>query len=164
MAGARLDLDIRPVTADDRNWVDDFLREHWGSDRMVAHGTLYYPAELPGFIAMRGDHPAGLVTYNIEGTSCEIVTIDAVQKGGGVGSVLVEAMKHEAIAHGCTRLWLITTNDNLRALRFYQRRGFVLAVLRPNALEDSRTLKPEIPLIGEHGIPLRDELELEMRL
>ena len=65
---------------------------------------------------------------------------------------------------GCGRVWLITTNDNLRALRFYQRRGFRLVAVHPDALERSRELKPSIPEIGLDGIPLRDELELELTL
>lgn len=66
---------------------------------------------------------------------------------------------------GCTRLWLVTTNDNLDALRFYQRRGFRLSRLRPGAVDLSRqTLKPEIPEVGTFGIAIRDELELELDL
>jgi hypothetical protein len=57
---------------------------------------------------------------------------------------------------------LVTTNDNLNALRFYQKRGFVLVAVHRNALEVSRKLKPEIPLVGMDSIPLRDEIELEM--
>lgn len=56
------------------------------------------------------------------------------------------------------------TDDNLHALRFYQNRGFVLVAVYRNALEISRQLKPEIPLIGKNGIPLRDEIELEYTL
>jgi acetolactate synthase regulatory subunit len=51
------------------------------------------------------------------------------------------------------------------ALRFYQRRGFRLAALHAGAVDDSRArLKPEIPVTGDHGIALRDELELEVEL
>ena len=56
---------------------------------------------------------------------------------------------------------LTTTNDNVDALRFYQRHGFRLVELRPGAVDAARRLKPEIPATGAHGIPLRDELELE---
>jgi len=73
-------------------------------------------------------------------------------------------MKTAAAAAGCTRLWLVTTNDNVEALRFYQKQGFRLVALYPNALEASRRLEPDLPLVGRHGIPLRDEIELEMRL
>jgi GNAT superfamily N-acetyltransferase len=104
------------------------------------------------------------VTYHIEGDACEIVSLDSLVEGIGIGAALIEAVKDAALAAGCTRLWLITTNDNLHALRLYQKRGFVLAALHRNALEVSRRLKPQIPLVGLDGIPLRDEIELEMRL
>jgi RimJ/RimL family protein N-acetyltransferase len=65
---------------------------------------------------------------------------------------------------GCYRLWLITTNDNEPAIQFYQRRGMTLVAIHHNALSESRKLKPEIPLIGLGGQPLRDEIEFEYRL
>ena len=107
---------------------------------------------------------AGLATYRIEGEDCEIATLDSVSEGKGVGSALIEAVKDKACAAGCKRLWLVTTNDNTPALRFYQKRGFRLVAVHANALERSRRLKPQIPLIGQDGIPLRDEIELELAL
>jgi ribosomal protein S18 acetylase RimI-like enzyme len=92
------------------------------------------------------------------------VTIDSDKPSIGVGTVLIDAVKEIARQAGCSRLWLITTNDNMNALRFYQKRGFVLVAVHRNALEQSRKLKPEIPLIGDDEIPLRDEIELEMML
>jgi len=66
------------------------------------------------------------------------------------------------VRHRCPRLWLVTTNDNVDALRFYQRRGFCLVCVHRGAVDHSRAhLKPEIPLAGNNRIPLRDELELE---
>ena len=62
------------------------------------------------------------------------------------------------------RAWLITTNDNLDAIRFYQRRGFTIATVHAGAIEQSRTIKPSIPLVGSYGIPIRDEIEFEMLL
>jgi hypothetical protein len=59
-----------------------------------------------------------------------------------------------------TPLWLVTTNDNLRALRTYQRQGFVLTELRSGEVSRARLLKPAIPLIGQNEIPMRDELVL----
>src|SRR5439155_6312609 len=106
----------------------------------------------------------GLVTYNIVDESCEIVTINSIRPALGVGTALIEAVRDIALESGCKRLWLITTNDNMNALRFYQKRGFVLVAIYRNALELSRTLKSEIPMIGNEGIPLRDEIELEMIL
>jgi ribosomal protein S18 acetylase RimI-like enzyme len=107
---------------------------------------------------------AGLVTYHIAGNGCEIVTLDSLRPSLGIGTTLIESVKAAAGAAGCRRLWLITTNDNLHALGFYQKRGFRLAAVHPGAVNESRKLKPEIPLIGNDGIPIRDEIELEIVL
>jgi N-acetylglutamate synthase-like GNAT family acetyltransferase len=119
---------------------------------------------LPGFVALYKGEKVGLVTYNILEGSCEIVTLNSTYPSSGVGTALIQAVKDIAIKSECKRLWLITTNDNTHALRFYQKRGFVLVAVHRNALEQSRKLKPEISLIGNDGIPLRDEIELEMIL
>jgi GNAT superfamily N-acetyltransferase len=157
-------ITIRSINSSDREWVSQFILEHWGSNKVVSRGVVYYPRDLPGFVAMYDSEKVGLVTYNITGTSCEIVTINSIRPSSGVGTALIEAVRDIALKSGCKRLWLITTNDNLNALRFYQKRGFALVVVHRNALEVSRRLKPEIPLIGDDGIPLRDEIELEMML
>ncbi len=157
-------IEILPLTADMRMWAVGVLAEHWGSERVVTRGHAYRADTLPGFIARMGGEPVGLITFTIEGQSCEVVTLNSLQEGCGVGSRLLEAVGRAARAGHCTRIWLITTNDNLPALRFYQRRGFVFAAVYPDALAESRRLKPEIPLIGRDGIPLRDEIELERQL
>lgn len=155
---------IRPTTPDDMDLVRARMIARWGGETAVAHGKLYRPAELPGFIALDRDEWVGLLTYHIVGRGCEIVTIDSDRGGQGIGTALIEAAKTVALAAGCTRLWLVTTNDNRPAIRFYQKRGFHLAALRLNAVEESRKLKPEIPLTGVDGIAIRDELEFEMLL
>ncbi len=113
---------------------------------------------------MVGGKPVGLITYQIIDQECEIITLDSFCEGLGIGSALIDTVLQVAVQTGCYRLWLITTNDNLSALRFYQKRGFHLAALHPNAIEHSRKLKPQIPQIGHDGIPIRDEIELEMLL
>ncbi len=154
---------VRPLGDADREWARATLRELWG-EGAVSRGVVHAPAALPGFVAQEADEPVGLLTYRVDGDDCEVVTIDAFPQGAGVGTALVAAAADAARAAGCRRVWLITTNDNLRALRFYQRRGFRLVALHPNALARSRELKPSIPEIGQDGIPLRDELELELTL
>jgi len=129
----------------------------------VVHGDIYYPHELSGFVALQNNFPVGLVTYHIAGQACEIVTLSSEQPGIGIGSALIEAVGEIARATGCRRLWLVTTNDNLHALGFYQKRGFLLVKIHRNAVEKSRQLKPLIPLYGMNGIPIRDEIELEMK-
>jgi ribosomal protein S18 acetylase RimI-like enzyme len=158
------DFLVRPVQATDRNWIESFVKSHWGSEIVVAKGRVIRPSDLDGFAAFRGKNAVGLLTYQIEGPDCEIVTLDSTSEGKGVGSSLIDAVKGRAKAKGCRRLCLITTNDNLSALGFYQRRGFRLTALYPNALEASRKLKPQISMKAANGIPIKDELELELEL
>jgi ribosomal protein S18 acetylase RimI-like enzyme len=155
---------VRALTEQDRSWVEAQIVERWGSPFVVSRGRLHEPVALPGFVAVRDGHRVGLLTYAIEGRACEIVTIHSLEEQRGIGADLIEAVRRVASEAGCTRLWLITTNDNLEALRFYQRRGFVLAAVHRNAIDDSRRLKPEIGTLGLHGIPIRDEIEVEMPL
>ncbi len=155
---------IRPVNKDDHIWVARLLEEQWGSVRQVVRDREYRADELPGFIAVQEDKPVGLITYQIEGEQCEITTLNSLVEGVGIGSALIDAVKDVAANAKCKRLWVITTNDNTAALRFYQKRGFLLVAVYPNAVEQSRKLKPEIPLVGADGIPIRDEIELELPL
>ena len=155
---------IRPLDSGDRRWVSQFIAERWGADLVVVHGITYRPSILPGFVAVQEGDKAGLVTYQMGAGDCEIVSLDSLRASRGIGTALIEAVKQEALEAGCHRLWLVTTNDNLHALRFYQKRGFVLVAVHRNAVDAARKIKPEIPLIGNDGIPLRDEIELEMVL
>jgi DNA-3-methyladenine glycosylase I len=157
-------FEIRPLTDADRAWVRQFMIERWGDEIMVTHGQVYRPHEWPGFAAFADGVLGGLVTYRIESGECEVLSLDSLCEGQGIGAALLKAAVQEAQRQGAKRVFLITTNDNINALRFYQKRGFVLRALRCNAIEESRKIKPGISLIGEHGIPLRDEIELEMTL
>jgi ribosomal protein S18 acetylase RimI-like enzyme len=113
---------------------------------------------------MLNKKPVGAVTYMIRGRECEIVTLNSLKSGKGIGARLVSEVKRVAIETRCARLCVTTTNDNTHALRFYQQQGFSLVTVHRNALQAARRLKKEIPLIGQDGIPLRDELDLEMQL
>jgi GNAT superfamily N-acetyltransferase len=158
------DFILRAIEKEDRNWVAQFLDEHWGSTRIVSRGQAYLAHLLPGFVAIQNDEHVGLVTYRMDDSGCEIMTFNSLKENQGIGTALIEAVREVAVEEECQRLWLITTNDNMQALRFYQKRGFRLVAVYPNALDGSRKIKPEIPLYGKDGIPLRDELELELPL
>ena len=158
------ELILRPLTPADRSWVTQRITESWGSETVVVHETVYHPENLPGFAAESDGKIVGLLTYHIDGNAYEIVTLNAWHEGLGIGTALIEAAKQAAIQAGCRRLWLVTTNDNTHALRFYQKRGFMLCSLRVNAVAESRKIKPEIPPTGEDGIPIRDEIELDIDL
>ncbi len=157
------DFRIRPVDSNDADWIAQFITERWGAEFIAAHYEVYHCRDLPGFVAIEGEKKVGLLTYKIIGDDCEIVSLDSLQPCMGIGTGLIDAVKRAAVESGCRRLWLVTTNDNMNALRFYQKRGFSLVKINRNAIEFARKLKP-VPLIGFDGIPLRDEIELEMML
>jgi GNAT superfamily N-acetyltransferase len=154
------DVAIRPVAENDRPTVAWLTTQLWGAPEVVVHDDVFHPAELPGFIAERAGRIAGLVTFEVRSRVMEIVTINALNLYQGIGTLLIEAVRAEAKRLGCHEVTLTTTNDNIAALRFYQRRGFRLAALRPGAVDRSRQHKPEIPRTGDFGIPLRDEIDL----
>ena len=137
----------------------------WGS--VVARlGELLDLDGLPAFVAEVGGRPAGLLTWrhDPERREVEVVGIEAWIRERGVGAVLLRAVRSEARARGAERLWLITNNDNLDALRFYQRRGWELVAVHVGGADRSREAKPSIPVVGDHGIPVHHEVELEHRL
>jgi GNAT superfamily N-acetyltransferase len=155
---------IRPVSEGDRPLLAWLVAELWGSEVVAVHGDLLRPGELPGFIAERARRVAGLLTYQLVGDTLEIVTLNAIDRRAGIGTLLIEAAVEAARHFRCRDIRLTTTNDNVDALRFYQRRGFRLAELRPGAVDRSRQEKPQIPRAGEYGIPLHDEIDLTLRV
>jgi GNAT superfamily N-acetyltransferase len=157
------ELRVRALRDDERAWAAQVVSESWG-ETVVSGAREHRPALLPALVAEADGERAGLATYLIEDDDCELVTLDALAVGGGIGGALVDALADSARAAGCTRLHLATTNDNLPALRLYQRHGFVLAEVRLDGVEMSRRRKPQIPATGHAGIPIRDELILERAL
>jgi mannose-6-phosphate isomerase-like protein (cupin superfamily)/GNAT superfamily N-acetyltransferase len=155
---------VRPLRDDERGWLGQQLTRSWGAPQVVTRGRVHEAARLPALACVEDGEIAGVATFDIRDAACELVTLDAFAPGRGVGSRLLDAVAAEARRRGCRRLWLITTNDNLRALRFYQRRGLRLVAVHPGAVDDARRIKPSISLVGDHGIPIRDELELELPL
>ena len=172
---------VRPVAQEDRSWIEALLIRRWGSTALVSRGRIHDGARLPGFVVVRREHEAahepprnspqdaigtivGLATYRLQDAECELVSLDSLSEGRGVGTVLIEAVRDVARAAGCRRLWLVTTNDNLPAQRFYAHRGLRLAQVHRGAVAESRRLKPGIPAIGLGGVPIEDELEYEMIL
>jgi len=130
---------------------------------MASRGRLLDVAALPGFVAEDEGQWLGYATYELRGGGLEIAVLESLAQGGGVGVALLAAAVGVARDSDAARVWLITTNDNTHALRFYQRRGFVLAAVHRDAVTIARqSLKPEIPELGLDDIPIRDELELEL--
>ncbi|MFG0244765.1 MAG: GNAT family N-acetyltransferase [Phycisphaerales bacterium JB052] len=157
-------FDIRDLTPEDKHWVQRVLVQYWGSTVQITRGKKFQADELPGLVAQRDGSEVGLLTYHIENNECEIITHNSMAGHGGIGSCLLDAVRTKAREQSCNRLWLITTNDNTPALRFYQRREFDLVGFYRNAVTEARKLKPEIPNVGFDGIPIRHEIELEYPL
>jgi len=155
---------VRPIEGGDKTKIADLLVELWGSRKVVTRGKIYDAAILPGFLAIENDEIVGLVTLHIDGDECEVITLDAFEQGKGIGSFLLKEATREAHARQCRRLWLITSNDNIDAIAFYQRRGLRMVAIYPDAITEARKLKPQIPLVAENGIPIRDEVEFEVVL
>jgi ribosomal protein S18 acetylase RimI-like enzyme len=149
---------------DDARDVADWLRRSWGGTTMVVHGRCYDLAALPAIVAQDGSDVVGALTYTVTGDELEIVSCDADPPRHGVGRALVAAAVKLARTAELRRVWCTTTNDNLVALGFWQALGFALVALRPDAVADARRLKPSIPLRGHAGLPIRDELDLQLRL
>jgi ribosomal protein S18 acetylase RimI-like enzyme len=156
-------ITYRHATDADAPALKESLAEAWGGTPFVAgRGILYDLTEWPALIAEQHGAILGVLTYELTDREMYVISIHAGSKAQGIGSGLMEAAV--ALATGRERIWLTTTNDNLDAIRFYQRRGFRIIDVRPDAVTASRDLKPTIPLVGAYGIEMRDEIDLERRL
>jgi GNAT superfamily N-acetyltransferase len=157
-------VSVREPRDDEREQIIAILVERWGAPIVVSRGVRHDMRDLPTLVADEDGEIAGVLTYNPGGREAEVVSIDALRQNRGVGTALLDAVVDVALANGWRRLWLITTNDNTTALRFYQRRGWDLVAVHRDAVDESRRLKPEIPQTGDDDIPIKHELELELVL
>ena len=159
-------IEVRPARPEDAKFIRDLMTEQFSAPEVAVHGELIDATTLPALIAWSGTTPAGLLTYRPDPRpelGWEVVSLGAAAAGRGAGSALIEAVKEVARAAGAKRLWVVTTNNNVHALRFYQRRGFDLVRVHRDAVTRARALKPKIPTHAD-GIAIRHEIELEMIL
>ncbi len=164
MMGAGASIFVRPAGDGDREWIARVLETRWGSAEIVSRGRRHGADRLPAFVAEVSGARNGLATYWLDDDEAELVSLDALQPRQGIGSALLAAVIDVAREHGCRRLRAITTNDNLDAIRFYQRRGLRLVAVHSNAVDAARAIKPQILDVGHFGIPLHDEIELATNL
>jgi ribosomal protein S18 acetylase RimI-like enzyme len=155
---------LRHLTPADLPRLRQFWIEHWGGEEMSTRGNMFRPEQLDGFVVEDQNDWVGLITFFIKDNECEVTSLDSLRERRGIGTRLIDKAIEVARARKCDRLFLITTNDNLHALGFYQKRGFEIVAIYRGAVNESRKRKPGIPLVGMDGIPLRDEIELEIRL
>lgn len=155
---------ITKITTDDLEEVLKIVKEYWGDQMIISQGQVFDAAKLEGLKAVEQNRVVGILHYEIQDNNCEILTLASLMEGQGIGSALLDALEVIARENNCHKLSLSTTNDNLHALGFYQRRGFYITELLPGQMKVYRKLKLSIPEIGEHGIPIRDEVRLENKL
>ncbi|OPJ58106.1 GNAT family N-acetyltransferase [Clostridium oryzae] len=139
----------------------EIIKESWGSDILVSRGKVHHMELATGLAAIEGNQIVGLITYDVHKEECEIVSLDSFDENKGIGSRLIEEVFMIARQNGCKRVWLITTNDNTRAIRFYQKRGYNMIALHVGAVDEARKIKPQIPATGYDDIPIRHEIEFE---
>ncbi len=157
-------MELYRIDQKNRKSVDDFIMKHWFTLDMVVHGEKINLGNADGFYATEVNEIVGLITYRVVQSEMEILSLDSLNEKKGIGTSLLDKAIQTAKDVGYLRIMLITTNDNLSALQFYQKRGFDIIKLHHNAVEESRKIKPQIPLIGLNGIPIKHESELEMKI
>ena len=155
-------MEIRELRTSDREWSNALLCEHFDSTRVVSLGRLHDAATLPGLVAVEDDIPVGSLHYSLNGDECEVVSLVVEQLRRGIGTALLKSVVELVKSSACSRLWLVTTNDNLAAQAFYRAAGWRCVAVHEGAIARSRLLKPEIPALGIDGIPLEDEIEFDL--
>ncbi|MFB5089586.1 GNAT family N-acetyltransferase [Psychrobacillus sp. PGGUH221] len=154
-------MSIKEITIENREKIVSFFKANWGSPEMVISTGIYQCDTLNGLIFEENNQIIGLVTYVIKDDEIEVISLDSLQEGKGIGTSLMKKIENIAKQKKLQVVSLVTTNDNLNALKFYQKRGYRITTVIPNGVNKARNLKPSIPLIGNEGIPLNDELILK---
>lgn len=155
---------IRLTTPEDEAMVSDLMEKYWGGEPLVVRTQNFYPSKLDGILAFSENKIVGFLFFDIQDKTCEIIVLEAFDQFKGIGTTLIDKLKVIAKEKNYNRLYLTTHNDNLDALRFYQRRGFHICAIHIDSVKKGRKMKPNIPMIGDYDIPIRDEIDLELIL
>ncbi len=156
--------EIQQISRTDREIIGAMVRKEWGDEKIIVHEETFHTAELSGLKAVENSQILGFLHYQVRDDLCEILTLASLRKRQGIGLALIQAIEGIARSQGCRMLKATTTNDNLGALVFYQRCGFVIMGLGIGFVDDARKLKSTIPEIGNFNIPIHDEIYLEKSL
>lgn len=145
---------VGPPTAAERAELLARLASTWGPT-IVSRGRLHRMSHLPSLVACdRGDLLGGLLYRHGDDGTVEVVVLQAFVPRRGIGSSLLQA---------CTarfgNVWLVTTNDNVDAQRFFLAAGGRRVAVHAGAVTLARRLKPGIPTTGHGGVPITDEIE-----
>lgn len=157
-------MEIRRITKEDTSFITAVLRNFWGSEIIIIKNKQYNADNLLGFIAEENNRPVGLLTYCVENKNILIVSLNSLLPGKGIGTALLEKVREEAKKLTCLQIIVVTTNDNIKAQEFYKKRGFSQKAIYKDSIKKARVFKPEIPEIGENGVPISDEIEFMLVL
>ncbi len=152
------------VRDSDRQELAEFIERHWHSKLVMSRGRAFYPHQEEGFVERRDGKIVGVLSYRVDEGGMEILTLNSTLEGQGIGSSLMLDTIEKARQLGCRQIWLTTTNDLLRAIGFYQRLGFRMTAINLGAVDEARKTKPQIPMVGERGVPIHDEIVMELKL
>jgi GNAT superfamily N-acetyltransferase len=155
---------MSPLTKPTLTEIEADWREFSGGPPVVALLGEYEASDVTGALALREGETSGLVTWYIDGATAEIVSVHAEPQASGGGSVLMDAAEEAIRRAGVRRVVLATTSDNMKALRFYVKRGYRLTRVHLDALDRVRRFKPNVSAVGYDGLPLQDMWELEKQL
>jgi GNAT superfamily N-acetyltransferase len=151
--------EIRPATIEE---IEADWREFTGGPPVIGVLRNYEPHDVEGVLWRDpGSGRNGVVTWWVDGERAEIVSVHAEPAGGGTGTRLMDEAEEELWRRGVRRVIIATTNDNVRALNFYIRRGYRLVRVHLDAMDRVRAAKPGVRTIGRDGVPLQDMWELE---
>jgi ribosomal protein S18 acetylase RimI-like enzyme len=154
--------EVRPATEAE---LEADWREFTGGPPVVGLLRNYEPRDVEGIVWRAAESGRrGLVSWWIDGERAEVVSVHAEPPGSGTGTRVMDAAEEALRRRGVKRVVLATTNDNVRALNFYQKRGYRLVRVHLDAMERVRVAKPGVPAVGRDGVPLRDMWELAKEL
>lgn len=155
---------IRPKTTLDNKILENFMNLNWGGEPLIVHGKKYFTKNLEGYLGFKGEECIAFLLYERQKIDWEIIVLEVMAKFSGIGTKLLNELIEDAKKNHCPQIHVMTTNDNLDALRFYQRRGFIFSGIFLDVVDYARTLKPSIPALGDYNIPIRDELILVFKI
>jgi ribosomal protein S18 acetylase RimI-like enzyme len=168
VCGCRTKIPLPPVivregTPADQEGAMALFRRDFGHTQIVAFGEVAALESAPVLVATMKGELAGALAYRDRPDALQIVALatDPMWQRTGVGGHLVAEAEAAARTRGLGRVVLATTNDNLPALSFYQRRDYYITEVIPGAILQHLKGKNAV---GFGGIPIRDEIRLQKDL
>lgn len=144
--------------------VSELKTQHQFDSTMVVSSGHYDLTQYPCILAFEAGSLIGVLIYKIGMDILEIISLESYKENKGIGSQLIQHVENIAYSLNIHTLQLITTNENIKALYFYQRNGYRMSDIRPNAVDMARRVKPSIPLKGNNGIVIKDEIVMTKQL